>query len=177
MGGDEEGEIGAAALPRLVLQPSDFAAEWTRFDGGRQRLADAPPGDRADPTRFGREGGWIARYRRRGSAETAGPLVVESRADLFESSGGAEDDFDAARRDLEQAASGGEGLDAPDLGDEAHAIALGSGDPGEIQFFTIVWRDGNVTATLTANGFQGLRFAHVLELAEKQQARIERAAE
>jgi hypothetical protein len=178
MGDDDGAEIGADALPQLVLQPSDLTPDWTRFDAGRQRLADAPPGDRADPTRFGREGGWIARYRRPGSSETAGPLVVESRADLFESVGGAEDDFDAALADIERLGqAGSESIDTSDLGDEARGVGS-VGEPGQLQFFTIVWRDGNVTATLTANGFHGrLLPEHVVRLAEKQQARMARAAE
>jgi hypothetical protein len=174
MGGDEA-VIRAEALPRLVLRPPDLKGDWTQFDVGRQRLADAPPGDRADPTRFGREGGWIARYRRRGTPQTVGPLVVESRADRFESAGGAEDELDAARGDLERAA---QQVDAPDLGDDASAFRTGGGQPGVVVFFTIVWRHGNVVATVAANGFDGrLELDHVADLAEKQQARLARAAE
>jgi hypothetical protein len=173
---DEEAAIERRELPRLVLQPRDLPAGWTQFDGGRQLRADAPPGERSDPTRFGRIEGWKARYRRPGaSPETRGPLVVESRADLFEDAGGAESDFEAAKRAL---ASGGRPFDAPDLGSGSYAVTSGDETAGTVRFFTVVWRHENVLATLSVNGFHGrVQPADVVELARKQQARIDRAAD
>ena len=89
-------------LPNVVLQPADLAGSFEQFDEGRQASADQPEGARADATRFGRIDGWKSRYRRRGGVEIRGPLVIESRADLFKSSGGAEG---RARRDRARAGS------------------------------------------------------------------------
>ena len=61
-GGDER--IEADSARRLVLQAEDVPREFERFDFGRTAQADLPAGARADPARFGREGGWKARYRR-----------------------------------------------------------------------------------------------------------------
>ena len=91
--------LPASALPRLVLQPGDLPPGLERFDEGRQAKADQPGGARTAADRFGRLGGWKARYRRTGSATVAGPLVVESRTDLFESDDGAKDELEAFSTD------------------------------------------------------------------------------
>lgn len=170
--GENEQLLAESDLPRLVLQPADLTGPWTRFDEGRQLRADALPGERADVTRFGRLDGWKARYRRPGSPETEGPLVIESRADLFAEVSGAEQDFDVAIADLER---GGTAAGLGDLGDEAR-VRSSAGEPGELATVTIVWREQNVLATLTANGFGGkLDEDDVVALARKQQQRIERA--
>jgi hypothetical protein len=172
---DDEAAIERRQLPQLVLQPRDLPDMWTQFDAGRQLRADAPPGERNDPSRFGRVEGWKARYRRPGSATTAGPLVIESRADLFEDSGGAESDLEAAKQAL---GASGRPFDAPELGDESYAVTAGDETAGSVRFFTIVWRHANVLATLNVNGFHGrVQPADVVELARKQQARIARAAD
>lgn len=175
---DDEPAVPEAALSTLVLQPEDLPA-FTRFDEGALAIADAPTGERADPERFGRVGGWKARYRRPGSARTRGPLVVESRADLFASSGGAGKELDAHRDELHALRSAGAEVIALErLGDEAVALTPGAGDaPGSVVLCTIVWRSRNVSASLTTNGFSGkLRLADVVELARAQQRRIDAAA-
>jgi hypothetical protein len=172
----EERTVPPSQLRFLVLQPTDLPRVFTRFDEGPVRIADTPPGPRGDPARFGREGGWIARYRRHGSATTEGPLVVESRVDLFEDEGGAQEEFDAYREELEgQLGIGGRRLEPSDLGAEAFGISSGGGASNTVRFFRVVWRDENVAASLNLNGFRGLRLSHVLDLARKQQQRIERA--
>lgn len=179
VGSGEEG-IESAALPNLVLQAADLPAVFTRFDEGPLAIADAPVGDRSDPARFGRVGGWKARYRRPGSAETGGPLVVESRADLFEGSGGAEQELDAHREELEPQARQPSTLslvEIEELGDQAFALTQGGDTAGAFVSHTVAWRHGNVTASVTANGFGGrLRPAHVVDLARAQQRRIAAAA-
>ena len=162
-------------LPRLVLQPDDVP-DLTMFDEGRQSRADLPPGERGDPHRFGRRGGWKARYRRAGSAETRGPLVVESRADLFASEGGAEADLDSARRALERewrrvhSAAIGDGTSAATTTQQAVA--------GDVRFYTIAWRDNNVTASILVQGFEGkVALEDAVALARKQQKRIDAAKE
>jgi hypothetical protein len=175
--GDESGPtIPAAALPTLVLQPDDFHDAFIRFDEGPLALADSPGGERADPARFGREGGWKARYRRQDGVEARGPLVVESRVDLFAGSG-AEKDFELHRGELELQARSPSDLalvELADLGDEAVALApREDAEPGSFVSVTVAWRDANVNASVTANGLGGrLQLVDVVALARMQQKRI-----
>lgn len=168
-------------LPELVLAPSDLPRDFVAFDEGAMGRADLAPGPREDPQRFGRVGGWKARYRRTGPQETSGPLVVESLADVFEDVEGAEQDLAAYEEELRAQAGPGAGalrlLDPPDLGDEALAAsAAGDGTAGRVLTFTIVWRSANVTASIGVTGFSdGLSLDEVLALAGLQQQRIERA--
>ena len=160
--------VDAARLPRLVLQPRDVPPPFVQFDEGRQIGADQPGGARADRARFGRVDGWKTRYRRSGTPETRGPLVVESRADVFRDGGGAERELQAIRRERA-------GLARPvdDLGDDALLFSLRQGN---VVFVTVAWRDENVIAVVNANGFAGkLTDAEVLALARVQQRRIEAA--
>jgi hypothetical protein len=165
-------------LPRTVLQPADLPAVFRRFDEGRQVLADDPGGSRSDTDRFGRRDGWKARYHRPGTAQTSGPLVVESRVDLFESSGGATDDLEAAREDLSAGELEWQPIDEPGLGDESFAATVVQPGLGEgVRHYQVYWRDDNVMAFLNVNGFEGrVSFEEVLELARKQEGRISQAA-
>jgi hypothetical protein len=173
--GDAEPAVTVGEGPRLVLQPADLPSPpWTRFDVGRQGIADAPGGSRSDSARFGRQGGWKARYRRPGSSTTTGPLVIESRADVFESADGARADLDAIEDDLGQTLAGAQRLDDPDLGDEA--IAATAID-GTVRHYLVAWREGNVSAWILVNGFRrGIRWEEALEISRKQQKRIAAAA-
>jgi hypothetical protein len=178
-GGDGGRSIEVAELEKLVLQPDDLPRSFLRFDEGRQIAADLPSGTRADPARFGRRDGWKARYRRPGTRMTAGPLVIESKADLFESAGGAEDDFEAARADLDEGDVRWSPIDEPGLGDESFAATLVQGtETSGVRFYQVVWREDNVTASLLVNGFERrLSLQEVLELAQVQQRRVSAAAE
>jgi hypothetical protein len=177
-GGEEGGRVELGELSTLVLQPDDLPPVFDRFDEGRQVMADSPGGSRAEPTRFGRRDGWKSRYRRTGTPRTEGPLVVESRADLFDSSGGAKDDLEAARQDLEEGELEWQPIGEPGLGDESFAATLvqGGGTSG-VRFYQVFWREANVTASLSLNGFEGrLALAEALELARKQERRISGAS-
>jgi hypothetical protein len=177
-GGGGDVTIDLAELPRTVLQPGDLPVVFRRFDEGRQVLADNPGGRRSDRDRFGRRDGWKARYHRSGSQQTPGPLVVESRVDLFEASGGAEDDLQAAREDLADDALEWQPIDEPGLGDESFAATVVEPGLGEgVRHYRVYWRDDNVTAFINVNGFEGrVALEEVLELARKQQGRISTAA-
>lgn len=181
-GGDEAPAIPESGLPAIVLQPDDLGGNFTRFDEGRLAIADAPLGERADPERFGRIDGWKARFRRSGSAATVGPLVVESRADLFEGAGGAERELEAHQGELEPQArhpSPATFVELEELGDEAFALTQDAGDspPGSLVSHTVAWRYRNASASVTANGFAPrLRLADVLALARAQQRRLAAAA-
>ena len=175
--GDGEPPIPQSTLAGLVLLPEDLSDVFVRFDEGPLAIADAPVGERADSARFGRKGGWKARYRQQGTPATPGPLVVESRIDLFEDSEGAEREFDLHRAELEiqgRHPSGLELVEVTGLGEEAVALRPTAADiPESVVSFTLVWRDANVTASITANGFdEKLVLRHVLELGHAQQRRI-----
>jgi hypothetical protein len=178
-GGGGGATIDLDELPRTVLQPDDLPAIFQRFDEGRQVLADDPGGSRSDRDRFGRRDGWKARYHRSGTPRTAGPLVIESRVDLFESSGGADDDLEAARQDLGEGELEWQPIDEPGLGDESFAATVVEPGLGEgVRHYRVYWRDDNVTAFVNVNGFEGrLTLEEVLELARKQEGRISTAAE
>ncbi len=175
--------IRAEDLPSLVLKPEDLPKAFTRFDHGEQRLADVPPGPREDPARFGRQGGWKARYSRQGSAETRGPLVIESRVDLFRTVEGAEQDLAAYRTEFQQSlrdvVGRGEFLADPNLGDDAVAATLLQGTGRTtVRFLYIAWRTSNATASLVVNGFEGkVTLEDALALARAQQEHIARIAE
>jgi hypothetical protein len=173
--GDDSQAVDKTELKQLVLQREDLPRAFIRFDEGRQTRIDQPGGTLAEVDRFGREDGWKARYRRPGSPSTKGPLVVESKVDLFGDSGGAQKELEAERDDVV------EGLrvedSAPKLGDESF-VATGTQGSGRfaVRFYLVGWRHENAAATVLANGFEGkLTRAQVIELARKQQARLEAA--
>jgi hypothetical protein len=178
-GGEDESTVTRAELPRVVLQPADLPDVWTRFDEGRQIGPDAPPEPRADRTRFDRIEGWKARYRRPGSRSTIGPLVIESRADLFEDAGGAKSDFELLAADPIQGAGAAEQHDAPSLGDEAVVASFLQGDEQTgVRYYVIAWRDDNAVASVSANGFaRSFTLEQAVALARKQARRLARAAE
>lgn len=178
LGGNGQSVVDTGRLNTLVLQPGDLSSVFVRFDEGRQVRADQPAGVRSDPQRFGRKEGWKARYRRSGSAETAGPLVVESRADVFGSDEGAGDELEARASELDTGPLQWRSLESPDLGDEAIARTLSQPGLGRgVRFYLVAWREDNVTASVLVNGFEGkMTLMDALELARKQQARIGKAA-
>jgi hypothetical protein len=164
----DSNKVPHSALSALVLQPSDLPSAFQQFDEGQQSRADAPGGARAEAGRFGRIGGWKSRYRRGGGVDTQGPLVIESRADLFESGGGAKDELEEISRET--------GVEPADrgLGDDVVVVRKAqAGFPRRLVTFVVAWRSDNVVGSITANGFQGrLNKADALQLARKQQARI-----
>ena len=163
----------AGELERMVLLADDLEGRgWSRFDWGKQGQADQPSGARSNPMRFDRLDGWKARYRRPGSRKTAGPLVIESRADVFETAEGATSDFDAYGSELE--GSGTQIEEVPGFGDRGVIATLVQGD---VRFFLVMWRDDNAVAALNLNGFDGkLTRKQVLALARKQDERMRAVA-
>ena len=178
---DDEAPITREELPRLVLGDTDLGSEWRPFDRGRQVRADGVPGAREDPARFGRIEGWKSRYRRPGTLETPGALVLESRADLFPSSESAADDVEAYQQEFARdiAKLDGKAIESPDIGDEAVGVTFAQpGATRAVRFYRIAWRRENATASLTVNGFEGrIALREALALARKQDARLAEAAE
>jgi hypothetical protein len=170
--GKSEQLISEKFGPKLVLQPNDVGPRFRRFDVGEQTFTDARRGPRFDPHRFGRTGGWKARYRHAGTVATSGPLVIESRADRFDGVGGAKKDLAAYRDELRSALDGAEGrsLPSPELGDGAVAITFRQ---GSIRYFRFAWRERNVTGYVSASGFDGrITLGGAERLARKQEARM-----
>jgi hypothetical protein len=167
-----ERRIAEDQLASLVLQPADLPS-FSQFGLGRQVTADAHAGPRKDPARFGRLGGWIARYRPTDPAVRNGPLVVESRADVFPSTSAADQDLDAYNSEYETtvARNGGKKLADPAVGDEARAFTFGSGADF---FYVIAWRSANATASVLVEG-SAVTLDDALALATKQVARFSAA--
>ena len=174
-GGDDGASVSVENGESLVLQQEDVGREFTQFDRGEQRRVDfSPPRD--DPNRFGRKGGWKARFSRPGTRETNGALVIASLADLFDSADDAGEDFELYKASLDEfTAAGGRPVPVSGLGDEAYAVTFSQGlEPNAIHHYAIAWRDGAVTASVTANGFRLTR-PQALALARAQQERISSA--
>lgn len=97
--------------------------------------------------------------------------MVESRADVFAHSDGASQDFDAARAELGKT---WRQVDAPDLGDASIAATmLQRVVAGDVRYFTILWRDDNVVASLLVQGFdERMTLDDAAALARLQQTRI-----
>jgi hypothetical protein len=181
-GSGGSGGAGSASVPlsqiaKAVLQPADLQPVFSQFDGGKIVGSDLQPGPRGSLERFERRGGWKARYRRSGSSATRGPLVVQSLVDAFPDADRAKDDLDAYGEEFEAAVAKSQGsaerLELPGLGDQAVGLArLQVGSPST-RYYTIAWRYGNVTASVSVDGFEGkLTLAQVLALARKQETRL-----
>ena len=173
--GSSSPAIPESKLSKLVLQQTDLPAGFAPFYVGRQLTADQTA-TRSDPKRFGRRGGWIARYHRGGSPRVSGALVVASRADLFGDAGGAKRDFALYRDELERGAF--KPVRVSGLGDAAVAATTLQGAGGLlVRSYSIAWRVDNATAELDANGFaRRFTLAQALALARKQDARLRAAA-
>ena len=164
-----DGMIEDEQLQRLVLQPQDLEGVWLQFGFGPQTRTDAPTGKRADLGRFDRRGGWISRYRRPSTARSHGALVVESKVDLFGSSAGAEQELDAAQAEMREIA-------APEIGEETVAGTTTQQHlTGRIRYYTLLWRQANVTASIVVQGIGARIHDQALALARRQEQRIERA--
>jgi hypothetical protein len=167
--------IPAGRISKVVLQPADLGPAFSAFYDGKQLSADQT-GARHDPTRYGRQGGWIVRYRRAGTPKTKGPLIVASRVDLFGDAGGAKQDFSLYTGDLSHSA--GTKVAAPTVGSESAVYSNLQGSARtRVRSYTIAWRDRNATAELQLDGFErGFVLAQALQLARKQDLRLRRAA-
>jgi hypothetical protein len=177
-GGDDGASVEVGELKQLVLQPEDVDPAFLRFDEGKQGLTDLPGGRPAEQGRFGRQGGWKARYRRAGTRQTSGPLVIASLVDVFESTSGAKDEFETVQTELRDGELEWQPTDAPRLGDEAVAMSLTQGTgQTKVSFFLVAWRDDNAVASIEANGFgDKITLDDAVALARKQEERIARAA-
>ena len=168
--------ISVSDLGRRVLLPPDLGKPFSAFDNGPQIGLDNAGTPRSDPARFGREGGWIARYHRSGGPATRGPLVVESRVDVFKSESGAKSDFGEYRSMLtQQPGITPHAIPPPVLGDAAFATTFTQPGTLTLRFFRIAWRYRNATASVTVEGWNGkLTRVEAVALAQKQQGHLQR---
>ena len=174
--GSSGSTIPIGSLNQLVLKPQDLGRPFHQFAGGKQgHLDNQAPRD--DPTRYGREGGWIARFNRSGNTKTRGPLVVESRADLFKSSDGAKTDLRAYRELFASPAlSQRRVVTVPKIGDQALGQTFVQPGSKPLRFYRIAWRYRNATAAVTIEGFDGkVDAADAIALAREQQRRLQRS--
>jgi hypothetical protein len=160
--------IASAELEQLVLQPGDVSSVFVRFDEGRQGIAERPPDSE----------GWKARYRRPGTAETEGPLVVSSLVNRFESERDAKEQLAAQREGLTGGQLRWRSVEPPQLGDEALAMTVDQGAGRlRVRYVVVAWREANATASVEVNGFADrLDVADAVELARTQAQRVEQAA-
>jgi hypothetical protein len=159
-------------LSRLVLQPSELPG-LERFANAREVSSEQSPVLGGDPARFGRQGGWVARYRVSGAAN--GPLLIASTVEMLDGGGGAGKFFGELRK-RDQRVEGATGLtsvDLPRVGDESYAYATPHARPGTIRTVAVTWRDGRFVATAFANGFaERMSVRDVLALARRQDRRL-----
>jgi hypothetical protein len=175
LGGDR---LAEEDLPRIVLLPSDLPAGFGRFDAGPVTSSRLGAGSGDDPGRFGKVGGWTASYRRAGATPaTAGPLVVVSTADVFESPEGAEGSLAAFQAEAQSAGRQGRGpareVDAPEIGEETLALVRRQEGIQPVLFFTIAWRWSNATGTVAVSGFESrVSLSDAVDLARAQMERF-----
>jgi len=179
-GAKQADRLPVRTLRALVLLPRD-APGFSSFDSGPQVGVDAHRGPRHATNRFGRQDGWKARYRRDDATAKKGPLVVESRADVFSDDGGAGKDIAAYASEWKETArsAGASTVSYPHvhLGNEARALDLlqGSRTAGQ-RLIVVAWRRGRVTASVSVSGYPSLQVEDALTLARKQDRRVEKLA-
>jgi hypothetical protein len=171
--GSSTHNVSGDDLSKLVLHDGDLPPGFSSFYVGRQTRLDNSGSARASDTRFHRLGGWIARYHRAGSARTRGPLVVESRADVFAGGDDAKRDLGLYRVDFSRSPGGSGVPQVPRIGDETIAVTFTQ--PGQLttRFYRLAWRDRNVTASVLVDGFDGkVSLADAVGLARQQERLI-----
>ena len=174
-GAGSESKISTSGLKGLVLRQSDLKGPFSAVVDGPTARLDVQGTPRSDLHRFDRRGGWVVRLHRPGTKSTLGALVVASTVDVFGGSSGAKKDLDLFRAQLSRV-PGGHPVSLPKLGDEAAGVT--SVQPGGVvvRSFTIAWRERNVVASVTANGFDGkVSFGDILRLARRQEQKLSHA--
>lgn len=176
-GGSSGKKLSESELSRLVVQQRDVPT-MTRFANGREVLAEQSPVLGRDPARFGRQGGWIVRYRQAHGVHPRGPLTLASGIEAFGKSSGAADFLSKVKEldDANLASSGFARADAGGIGDVGFAYASRPRGGDAVKFVTVVWRNGRFVGSVSASGYKDrMTTASVLELARQQNATIENA--
>lgn len=120
---------------------------------------------------------WIGNLGRRPMSEVRyqrGPMTIRSAVSLLRSNEDADKGLDATREAVRRRAAW-QPIDEPGLGDESFAATALRGG---VRSYEVYWRQANATASLRVRALQdSLPLAHVLDLARKQQGRLEAASE
>ncbi len=166
-------------LQSLVLQPSDLPSQLARFSFEREIRSEQDAVLGGDPTRFGRQGGWVARYRRRGNPRAQGPLTVVSTVEMFGRSASASR-YLGAQEEREKTSAPTAGLkkvSVPSIGAESHALASARAPRGSVRYVVVTWRDGRFVGSVAASGYAELMSVlDVVALARSQEKRVEKTA-
>ncbi len=173
-----ESKVEATQLKALALARSDLSPQFQVFAEGRTATLDTQGTPRSSLQRFGRKGGWVARFNRGGSAATKGPLVVVSTVDVFGDSGGAKDDLGAFETMFGRAVANRDAraVTVKGLGDGAAGVTILQPGGKPVRSYIVAWRDRNATGSISANGFDGrIHLGDVLRLARIQEAKMARA--
>jgi hypothetical protein len=161
-GGAATPDVPAGAAKTLVLQPRDLSRGFVSIGSGEENPLAAID-DREGPPK-GRTASWYADYRRPGGVAAPGPLIVQSRVEVFDGRGSAEVAYSSAYHRISATRT------VARLGDESGAA--GQTSPGA-QIYRIVWRRANVVAALVVTGLEHrLTLAQSARLAHAQDARI-----
>jgi hypothetical protein len=164
--------ISSSHVKELVLTKADLRGEYSRFADGPTATLDTQGTTRADPERFGRQAGWVARFRR-ADGRRSGALVIASAADVFRSSKGARDDLRAYADDFARQTANGLGKRVVVRGLGESAVGARLSGPGGSASFVIAWVEGNATASVTASGLaEKLGVADVIALARRQEIKL-----
>ena len=153
----EKKAIDERRADELVLQREDvdpgFRQTWIRTLGRGRTMSEV-------------------QYRRRPTPAMTGPLRITSSAVVLRSDEAADEALDTAREALERK-SAWQPIAEPGLGDESFAATvLQSG----VRHYDVFWRAANVSASLSVTAAEEVQLGDVLELARKQDERIDAAA-
>ncbi|MDP8956118.1 MAG: hypothetical protein M3N24_04060 [Actinomycetota bacterium] len=164
--------ISSERASSLVLQPGDVPPGLARFDFG-------PENPQGRPFAGNREAGLraasVARYRQVDPSDTEGPVVVESRAEVF---AGKDEASAQLERKISAAAPRGRPVSVPKIGDQTVARTFTQrATPVDARFFVIVWQHVNAVGLITVQGFDGnVQLRDAVSLALAQQRRMARAS-
>jgi hypothetical protein len=168
--------VPTSKVNQLTLTEQDLPG-FLAFYKGPQVQLDNQGTNRTNASRFGREGGSIIRLHPADSTQTNGALVIESRADLFKDSDGAKSDFALYQALLKRpTGSGVSQISIPGLTQDSIGVTFTEAGGRTLRFFRIAWRDRNVTAAITVEGFDGsVSQDQAIALAKKQENHIKGA--
>jgi hypothetical protein len=162
-------------LQTLVLQSADLPRTLERFSFDHELRSAQSPVLAGDSSRFGRQRGWVARYRRSGDPRVRGPLTVASTIEMFAGPGGASKYFDAVeKRDQEVASTTGlKEVPVPTIGATSHALESARAPRGSIRYVIVTWREGRFVGSVSASGYAELMVVRdVVTLALSQEKRV-----
>jgi len=177
-GGHTAQPLSDGQLQGLVLQSADLPRTLERFSFEHELRSEQSPVLAGNSSRFGRQKGWVARYRRRGDPRLRGPLTVASTIEMFGRPAGASNYLDAVEmRDQEVASTTGlKEVTVPAIGSTSHALESDRAPHGSIRYVIVTWREGRFVGSVSASGYAELMAVRdVVMLARSQEKRVKGA--